>query len=69
MASEVESHFKGYARMRLDNLHLESNRGTDEKNVKRLLRIYRVEGYHNCDPMHDAVGTATLLKTGQRLLQ
>lgn len=52
MSNSMESHFKGYARIRLDCLHFESGRATNNKNIKRLLCIFRTEGCHQYDPIH-----------------
>ena len=52
MSDSMESHFKGYARIRLDSLLFESGRLTNDKNIKRLLCIFHTEGCHQYDPIH-----------------
>lgn len=43
------SHFKGFARVWLRDLRFHTGRGLDDKNVKRLSRIFRAEGCHKSD--------------------
>lgn len=44
--------FKGSVRIMIRHLRSKSAREVDEKNVERLVQVYRLEGCQRMDPMH-----------------
>ena len=47
---EIDDHLKGYARVKLDHIEFETCRDLDERNVKRLLKNFRLQGCRREDP-------------------
>lgn len=50
--AQVQHHFKGYARVNLDHVEFDSGRDLDDRNVKRLLGIFSLQGCRREDPTH-----------------
>ena len=48
--AEIERHSKGYARVSINKLEFHSARDLDDKNVDRLLGIFRLRGCQRDDP-------------------
>lgn len=48
--AEIVRHFRGYARVNIDNLEFHSVRDLDDQNVDRLLGIFRLCGCQRDDP-------------------
>ena len=42
--AELDRHFQGYARVKLENIDFDSGRDLDDRQVKRLLHIFKQQG-------------------------
>ncbi|SMY30085.1 unnamed protein product [Zymoseptoria tritici ST99CH_1A5] len=50
--TQIERHFKGFARVRLDHITFDSGRELDDRNVERLLGIFKLQGCQREEPGH-----------------
>lgn len=42
--AQLDRHFQGYARVKLDNIDFDSGRDLDDRNVNRLIDIFKSQG-------------------------
>ena len=48
--AEIEDHLTGYARVKLNDVEFDTGRDLDDRNVKRLINIFKLQGCRREDP-------------------
>ena len=59
--AQLDRHFRGYARVKLEDIDLHSGRDRDDQKVKRLVRIFQQQG---CELENTANAISILVERG-----